>query len=77
MKEIKAPERLELLNAVLKYDSQLKEKGKAGHFSELERIQINQERGKLMAGNDKYCHSQALGQKIEFVNNIIINLKQE
>ncbi len=67
MKEFKVPERLELLNEVLKYDSYMKETGKAGHFSEIERILINQERGKLMAGNDKHCHSLALRQKIEFV----------
>lgn len=77
MKEFKVPERLAQLNEVLRYDSKLKEKGKSGHFSEIERIQINQERGKLMAGNDKYCHSLALREKIEFVIDKINNLKQE
>lgn len=77
MKEFKVLERLAQLNEVLKYDSYMKETGKAGHFSEIERIQINQERGKLMAGNDKYCHSLALREKIEFVIDKINNLKQE
>lgn len=60
-------DRLEQLTLVLEYDSQLKEKGKAGHFSTMERIRINQERGQLLADNDNYRHDLALRQKIEFV----------
>lgn len=77
MKEFNPPQRLQDLNAVLAYDSQLKEKGKAGHFSELERIRINQERGQLFAGKDNYSHTTALREKIEFVIDKINNLKQE
>lgn len=60
-------QRLQQLIDVLEYDSQLKEKGKAGHFSTMERIRINQERGQLLSGNDNYRHELALKQKIEFV----------
>lgn len=60
-------QRLQQLIDVLEYDSQLKEKGKAGHFSTMERIRINQERGQLLADNDNYRHELALKQKIEFV----------
>lgn len=67
MKEFKIPERLTQLDEVLHYDTKMKESGKAGHFSVLERIVINQERGQLLAGKENYCHSIALRQKIEFV----------
>jgi hypothetical protein len=77
MKEFKIPERLSDLDEVLRYDSKMKELGKAGHFSVLERIVINQERGQLRAGKENYCHSIALREKIEFVINKINNLKQE
>lgn len=77
MKEFIPPQRLAQLDQVLQYDSQLKEKGKAGHFSALERILINQERGQLMAGKENYCHSLALREKIEFVIDKINNLKKE
>lgn len=71
MKEFKPSERLVALGEILEYDTQLKEKGKAGHFSVTERILINQERGQLLAGKENYCHSIALQSKIEFVTNKI------
>lgn len=67
MKEFKPSERLTALDEILKYDSELKDNGKAGHFSVAERILINQERGQLLAGKENYCHSIALRAKIEFV----------
>jgi hypothetical protein len=77
MKEFKIPERLAQLDEVMRYDSRLKELGKAGHFSVLERMVINQERGQLWAGKENYCHSIALREKIEFVINKINNLNKE
>jgi len=71
MKEFKPGERLTALGEILEYDSQLKEIGKAGHFSVAERILINQERGQLLSGKAGYCHSMALRAKIEFVINKI------
>ncbi len=76
MKEFKIPERFAALGDVLRYDTELKERGKAGHFSALERIQINQERGQLLSGNENYHHAQALREKIEFVIEIINNLNK-
>jgi hypothetical protein len=67
MKEFNPTQRLLDLNAVLAYDTSQKEKGKAGHFSQLERIRINQERGQLFAGKENFRHAQPLEQKIEFV----------
>lgn len=71
MKEFRSSERLIQLREVLEYDSKLKEKGKAGHFSATERIMINQERGQLFDGKENYCHKIALATKIEFVINKI------
>lgn len=73
MKEFKPNERLTALDEILKYDSELKDNGKAGHFSVAERIMINQERGQLLSGKDNYCHSIALRAKIDFVINKIKN----
>lgn len=71
MTETNPGERLIVLGEVLEYDSQLKEIGKAGHFSVAERILINQERGQLLAGKTNYLLPIALRTKIEFVINKI------
>ena len=69
MKIYKPAERFLLLSEVLKSCTKIQEKGKEPIFNTVERIMINQERGKLLSGDDSYIQDVKLEQKIQKISN--------
>ncbi|MDA6072057.1 hypothetical protein NJT12_20740 [Flavobacterium sp. AC] len=56
-----------ILDLVLQYDTTKKEIGKAGFFTETQRLSINQERAKIMSGNHSFKQNEALETQIALV----------
>jgi hypothetical protein len=68
MKGHNQTERLEKLLLILQYDSFQKDNGKSGFFSSSERFTINQERSRILSGDDSFRQKNILETKIEFID---------
>lgn len=62
-----------ILDIILQYDSLKKELGKSGFFTDAQRFSINQERAKIMSGNNNYLQNEKLEILIDSVIKQILS----
>lgn len=62
-----------ILDIILQYDSLKKEIGKSGFFTDTQRFSINQERAKIMSGDNGYNQSEKLEALIHLVIKQILS----
>lgn len=66
--------RLVELGLVLQYDTELQEVSKDGVLTDTQRFWINQERGKIMSGDDDYLQYARLERLIE---TILLGIREQ